>query len=187
MCGRHQAAQPRPRRLEEVAITARPVWAGSLSFGLVSLPVGLYTATDSHTIHFHQLQRGTSDRIRNRRLNERTGDESTSPTSSSATTPAGSNCLALRLLERVRLPVFDTIHGVCTRHLACRAAWCARGWGVSWQTVVSCWPCARTLWAGAWAVISCGGSARSWRTAGWRCGGRGRSRGPVPPCVLRQA
>ncbi|MEU4729550.1 Ku protein [Streptomyces sp. NPDC023588] len=41
----------------------------------MSLPVGLYTATDSHTIHFHQLQRGTADRIRNRRVNERTGDE----------------------------------------------------------------------------------------------------------------
>ncbi len=54
---------------------ARPVWAGNLSFGLVSLPVGLYTATDSHTIRFHQLQRGTSDRIRNRRVNERTGKE----------------------------------------------------------------------------------------------------------------
>ncbi|WP_331743256.1 Ku protein (plasmid) [Streptomyces sp. NBC_00868] len=54
---------------------ARPVWAGVLSFGLVSLPVGLYTATDSHTIHFHQLQRGTADRIRNRRVNERTGKE----------------------------------------------------------------------------------------------------------------
>ncbi|AXE27932.1 Ku protein (plasmid) [Streptomyces globosus] len=61
--------------MEEVAAVARPVWAGNLSFGLVSLPVGLYTATDRHTIHFHQLQRGTSDRIRNRRVNERTGDE----------------------------------------------------------------------------------------------------------------
>ncbi|MFP1625302.1 Ku protein [Streptomyces sp. 5K101] len=54
---------------------ARPVWSGVLSFGLVSVPIGLYTATDSHTIHFHQLQRGTSDRIRNRRVNERTGKE----------------------------------------------------------------------------------------------------------------
>ncbi|MFD6892236.1 Ku protein [Streptomyces sp. NPDC059957] len=54
---------------------ARPVWAGVLSFGLVSLPVGLYTATESHTIHFHQLQRGTSDRVRNKRVNERTGKE----------------------------------------------------------------------------------------------------------------
>ncbi|MFI6416179.1 Ku protein [Streptomyces sp. NPDC050842] len=54
---------------------ARPVWSGVLAFGLVSVPVGLYTATDSHTIHFHQLQRGTSDRVRNRRVNERTGEE----------------------------------------------------------------------------------------------------------------
>ncbi|WP_456044095.1 non-homologous end joining protein Ku [Streptomyces virginiae] len=54
---------------------ARSIWSGVLSFGLVSLPVSLYTATDSHTIHFHQLQRGTSDRIRNRRVNERTGKE----------------------------------------------------------------------------------------------------------------
>ncbi|MFF5932603.1 Ku protein [Streptomyces sp. NPDC012508] len=54
---------------------ARPVWSGSLTFGLVSVPVGLYTATDSHTVHFHQLQRGTSDRVRNRRVNERTGEE----------------------------------------------------------------------------------------------------------------
>ncbi|GHH79668.1 non-homologous end joining protein Ku [Streptomyces sulfonofaciens] len=54
---------------------ARPVWSGALTFGLVSLPVGLYSATDSHTIRFHQLQRGTSDRVRNRRVNERTGEE----------------------------------------------------------------------------------------------------------------
>lgn len=41
---------------------ARPVWTGVVSFGLVSLPIALYTATDSHTIHFHQLQRGTLGR-----------------------------------------------------------------------------------------------------------------------------
>ncbi|MEV0416452.1 Ku protein [Streptomyces sp. NPDC050448] len=40
------------------------------------LPTGraLHRA-DRHTIRFHQLQRGTADRIRNRRVNERTGDE----------------------------------------------------------------------------------------------------------------
>ncbi|MCX4850420.1 Ku protein [Streptomyces sp. NBC_00893] len=54
---------------------ARPIWTGIVFFGLVSLPVALYTATDSHTIRFHQLQRGTADRVRNRRVNERTGDE----------------------------------------------------------------------------------------------------------------
>ncbi|MEU6280987.1 Ku protein [Streptomyces sp. NPDC047028] len=54
---------------------ARPIWTGVLTFGLVTLPVGLYTATEDHTVHFHQLQRGTSDRIRNKRVNERTGKE----------------------------------------------------------------------------------------------------------------
>ncbi|AKN71580.1 DNA repair protein [Streptomyces sp. PBH53] len=54
---------------------ARPIWTGVLTFGLVTLPVALYTATADHTVHFHQLQRGTSDRIRNKRVNERTGKE----------------------------------------------------------------------------------------------------------------
>jgi Ku protein len=54
---------------------ARAIWTGVVSFGLVSVPVGLYSATEDHTVHFHQLQRGTADRIRNRRVNERTGDE----------------------------------------------------------------------------------------------------------------
>ena len=54
---------------------ARAVWSGALSFGLVALPVQLFSATESHTIRFNQLQRGTSDRVRNKRVNERTGDE----------------------------------------------------------------------------------------------------------------
>nr|WP_167377772.1 Ku protein [Streptomyces malaysiense] len=54
---------------------ARAVWTGVITFGLVTVPVGLYTATEVHTVHFHQLQRGTSDRIRDRRVNERTGEE----------------------------------------------------------------------------------------------------------------
>ncbi|MEV6318600.1 Ku protein [Streptomyces sp. NPDC051776] len=54
---------------------ARAVWSGSLTFGLVTLPVALVTATESHTVRFHQLERGTSDRLRNKRVNERTGKE----------------------------------------------------------------------------------------------------------------
>jgi DNA end-binding protein Ku len=46
-----------------------------LSFGLVSIPVGLYSATEDKAIRFHQFQEGTNDRIRNKRVNERTGDE----------------------------------------------------------------------------------------------------------------
>src|SRR5579863_2184282 len=54
---------------------ARAIWTGSLSFGLVNLPVGLYPATEDRSIHFNQFQAGTSDRVRNKRVNERTGEE----------------------------------------------------------------------------------------------------------------
>jgi DNA end-binding protein Ku len=54
---------------------ARAVWTGSVSFGLVSIPVALFSATEDHTIHFNQFERGTADRIRYRRVNERTGRE----------------------------------------------------------------------------------------------------------------
>jgi DNA end-binding protein Ku len=54
---------------------ARAIWTGSINFGLVSIPVGLFSATEDHTIHFHQLERGTADRIRYQRVNERTGKE----------------------------------------------------------------------------------------------------------------
>ncbi|MGC9540511.1 Ku protein [Streptomyces sp. UG1] len=54
---------------------ARAIWSGVLTFGLVTVPVQLFTATEDHTTHFRQLQRGTSDRIRYQRVNERTGKE----------------------------------------------------------------------------------------------------------------
>ncbi|WP_406423699.1 Ku protein [Streptomyces sp. NBC_01589] len=54
---------------------ARAIWTGVITFGLASVPVGLYTAVGDHTVHFHQLQRGSADRVRNRRVNERTGEE----------------------------------------------------------------------------------------------------------------
>ena len=54
---------------------ARAIWSGVLSFGLVSVPVELYTATDTHGPVFHQFEEGTADRIRYQRVNERTGDE----------------------------------------------------------------------------------------------------------------
>ena len=54
---------------------ARAIWSGYISFGLVSVPIGLYSATEEHNLDFHQFQRGTSDRIRNKRVNERTGRE----------------------------------------------------------------------------------------------------------------
>jgi DNA end-binding protein Ku len=54
---------------------ARAIWSGFLTFGLVSVPVGLYPATADQTIHFHQLHRGTSNRIRYKKVDEATGEE----------------------------------------------------------------------------------------------------------------
>jgi DNA end-binding protein Ku len=54
---------------------ARAIWTGSISFGLVNIPVGLYSAVSEKTIRFHQLQKGTSERVRYKRVNESTGDE----------------------------------------------------------------------------------------------------------------
>ena len=36
---------------------ARPIWSGTLSFGLVSIPVKLYGATESKDIAFHLLHK----------------------------------------------------------------------------------------------------------------------------------
>ena len=54
---------------------ARPIWTGVISFGLVSVPVALYSATHEHEVSFHLFEKGTSDRIRYHRVNERTGKE----------------------------------------------------------------------------------------------------------------
>ncbi|WP_256227106.1 Ku protein [Streptomyces sp. PAN_FS17] len=68
-------------------ITARTIWTGVITFDIVSVPIGLFTATEDHTVHFHQLQRGTADRIRNRRVNERSGGKSRARKSSRPTRP----------------------------------------------------------------------------------------------------
>lgn len=52
-----------------------PVWKGTLSFGMVSVPVRLLTARSRHSVTMHQFEQGTSDRIRHRMVNERTGEE----------------------------------------------------------------------------------------------------------------
>jgi DNA end-binding protein Ku len=59
----------------EVVVVARSIWSGVISFGLVSVPVKLYSATREHDVSFHQFESGTADRIRYQRVNERTGEE----------------------------------------------------------------------------------------------------------------
>ena len=49
---------------------AKAVWTGSLSFGLVNIPVKLFNATSPRDVRFHQFQRDTGKRVRYRRVAE---------------------------------------------------------------------------------------------------------------------
>jgi len=54
---------------------ARAIWSGAISFGLVNVPVKLYSATSPKTVRFHQLSSKTGARIRQKRVDPSTGDE----------------------------------------------------------------------------------------------------------------
>ncbi len=53
----------------------RPVWTGSISFGLVNIPVRLHGATESHRVAFHEYDQGSGQRIRLKRVTEKSGRE----------------------------------------------------------------------------------------------------------------
>jgi DNA end-binding protein Ku len=54
---------------------ARAIWSGAISFGLVNVPVKLYSATSPKTVRFHQLSAKTGARIRQKRVDPSTGEE----------------------------------------------------------------------------------------------------------------
>lgn len=53
----------------------RAVWSGAISFGLVSIPVKLFTAVSSKTVRFNQIDRQTGSRVRQRLVAEADGRE----------------------------------------------------------------------------------------------------------------
>ncbi|HEY0640231.1 MAG TPA: Ku protein [Pseudonocardiaceae bacterium] len=53
----------------------RPIWNGAISFGLVSVPVRLFSATTNHDIRFHQVHEADGGQIRYRRVCEACGEE----------------------------------------------------------------------------------------------------------------
>ena len=53
----------------------RPIWSGAISFGLVNVPVKLFTAVDRKTVRFNQLNSKTGTRIAQKRVDPATGDE----------------------------------------------------------------------------------------------------------------
>jgi DNA end-binding protein Ku len=51
------------------------IWTGSISFGLVQVPVRLVGATKSRDVSFNQLEEGTGARIRYKKVSDVTGEE----------------------------------------------------------------------------------------------------------------
>src|SRR4051794_40259858 len=54
---------------------ARSIWTGTISFGLVTVPVKMYSAVSRKTVRFHQLNKATGSRIAQKRVDPTTGDE----------------------------------------------------------------------------------------------------------------
>ena len=59
----------------QTARMARAIWSGTLSFGLVTIPVKLYPAVQRRTVRFNQLDGEDHARIQQRRVNSVTGEE----------------------------------------------------------------------------------------------------------------
>jgi DNA end-binding protein Ku len=54
---------------------ARAIWSGAISFGLVNVPIKLYSATSPKSVRFHQLSSKTGARIRQKRVDPTTDEE----------------------------------------------------------------------------------------------------------------
>src|SRR5919109_4691612 len=53
----------------------RAIWSGSISFGLLNVPVKLYSAVSKQTVRFKELREGDGARIRHKRVAESDGKE----------------------------------------------------------------------------------------------------------------
>jgi DNA end-binding protein Ku len=49
-------------------LAPRSIWNGTITFGVVAVPIKLYSATESKTVHFHELHQRDQARIEHRRF-----------------------------------------------------------------------------------------------------------------------
>ena len=54
---------------------ARAIWTGSISFGLLNVPVKLYSAVSRKSVSFRELRESDSSRVRHKRVAEADGEE----------------------------------------------------------------------------------------------------------------
>lgn len=53
----------------------RAIWSGSISFGLVNIPVRLYSAVSRKTVRFNQIDSSTGSRVKQKRVSAADGEE----------------------------------------------------------------------------------------------------------------
>lgn len=53
----------------------RSIWNGTITFGLIAVPIKVHSATESHTIHFHQVHAEDGARIKQKRICSQEGKE----------------------------------------------------------------------------------------------------------------
>jgi DNA end-binding protein Ku len=56
-------------------VAPRSLWNGTIAFGLVRVPVKVFTATESKTVHFHEVHLEDGSRIEHRRICPKDGKE----------------------------------------------------------------------------------------------------------------
>ncbi|VBA61198.1 Non-homologous end joining protein Ku [Mycobacterium attenuatum] len=87
MAALRYTARPAARLVRRVAVASlltaprcghtdcmRSIWKGSIAFGLVNVPVKVYSATEDHDIKFHQVHAKDNGRIRYKRVCEVCGE-----------------------------------------------------------------------------------------------------------------
>jgi DNA end-binding protein Ku len=53
----------------------RSIWNGTITFGLLNVPIKLFTATESKTVHFHEVHAADGARLEHRRICSKEGKE----------------------------------------------------------------------------------------------------------------
>ena len=69
------APGPVAGRVSHTESMPRSIWTGAISFGLVTVPVKLYSAVNRKTVRFNQLHESTGARIQMQRVDPTTGEE----------------------------------------------------------------------------------------------------------------
>ncbi len=64
-----------PQTVFSIRVLMRPIWKGAISFGLVNIPVVLYSATEDRRPRFKQLRQSDQSPIRYKRVAEADGQE----------------------------------------------------------------------------------------------------------------